>query len=117
MTNRFCLDCQSEVKGRADKKFCDDQCRNNYNNKLKAEDNSFLRLVNKVLAKNRVLLRQENPSGKTKIKKELLSKKGFDFDYHTHLYKTNTGNTYVFCYEYGYLVLENDELLLVKREI
>ena len=26
-----CLECGDVIKGRADKKFCDDQCRSNYN--------------------------------------------------------------------------------------
>ncbi|RYF12576.1 MAG: DUF2116 family Zn-ribbon domain-containing protein, partial [Flavobacteriales bacterium] len=42
LMNRFCLDCNTEIKGRADKKFCDDQCRNNYNNRRKSEDGEFV---------------------------------------------------------------------------
>lgn len=114
--NRLCLDCQTEVRGRADKKFCDDQCRNSYNNKLKSEDSEVVRKINQILAKNRRLLKAENPSGKMKVKKEKLAKKGFDFAYHTHHYHTQTGNIYVFCYEYGYLLLDEDYMLLVKKE-
>lgn len=113
---RLCLDCGTPVKGRTDKKYCDDLCRNNYNNHLKAEDNSFLNEVNRVLKKNRDILRLKNPEGKTKVKREVLLRKGFDFNYHTHTYATQKGTTYIFCYEQGYLPLENDEYLLVKRE-
>lgn len=112
---RLCLDCQAILNGRADKKFCDDQCRTNYNNRIRAEDNSYLNEVNRILKKNRDILRQQNPDGKAKIKKAILVRKGFDFNYHTHTYATQKGNTYVFCYEYGYLTLENEEILLVKR--
>jgi hypothetical protein len=113
---RLCLDCNAVVNGRADKKFCDDQCRTNYNNHLRTEDNSFLNEVNRVLKKNRDILKSKNPEGKTKIKREILLRKGFDFNYHTHTYATQKGTTYIFCYEQGYLTLENDEVLLVKRE-
>jgi hypothetical protein len=113
---RLCLDCQAILNGRADKKFCDDQCRTNYNNRIRAEDNSYLNEVNRILKKNRDILRQQNPDGKVKIKKAILVRKGFDFNYHTHTYATQKGTTYVFCYEYGYLTLENEEILLVKRE-
>ncbi|RZJ16115.1 MAG: hypothetical protein EON51_18255, partial [Acinetobacter sp.] len=100
----------------ADKKFCDDQCRTNYNNRLRTEDNSFLNEVNRVLKKNRDILRLKNPDGKAKVKREVLLRKGFDFNYHTHTYATQKGTTYIFCYEQGYLALENEEVLLVKRE-
>jgi hypothetical protein len=113
---RLCLDCNAVVNGRADKKFCDDQCRTNYNNRIRTENNSFLNEVNRVLKKNRDILRKKNPEGKTKVKRESLLRKGFDFNYHTHIYATQKGSTYIFCYEYGYLPLDNDEVLLVKRE-
>lgn len=113
---RLCLDCQQPIVGRADKKFCDDQCRTNYNNRLKADDDSSLKHINKILRKNYSILKSCNPGGKTKVKRELLLQKGFDFSYHTHLYTTQKGNTYFFCYDYGYLLLEKEEVLLVKRE-
>lgn len=113
---RLCLDCNAVLNGRADKKFCDDPCRTNYNNRLRTEDNSFLKEVNRILKKNRDILHTNNPEGKTKIKRALLVRKGFDFNYHTHTYATQKGATYIFCYEYGYLPLENEEILLVKRE-
>lgn len=113
---RLCLDCKAVLNGRADKKFCDDRCRTNYNNHLRAEDNSFLNEINRILKKNRDILRAKNPEGKTKVKRDALVRKGFDFNFHTHTYATQKGQVYFFCYEYGYLPLENDELLLVKRE-
>ncbi|WP_170122572.1 hypothetical protein [Mucilaginibacter oryzae] len=33
---RVCLDCGTPLQGRADKKFCNDLGRNNYNNQLTA---------------------------------------------------------------------------------
>ncbi len=113
---RSCLDCGKAVKGRADKKFCDDACRNNYNNRLKVEDNLFVKKLNQILKKNRAILLKFNPEGKTKISKAKLLTAGFNFDYHTHNLQTQNGNTYIFCYEFGYLPLANDEFLLVKRE-
>ena len=42
--------------------------------------------------------------------------KGFDFDYHTSMYTTKAGATYLFCYEYGYLPIEGDMMVLVKKK-
>jgi len=113
---RLCLDCGTLIKGRSDKKFCNDSCRNNYNNHLKIEDNVILKAVNRILKKNRTILMQLNPDGKAKITRKKLVAAGFNFDYHTYSYTAQNGNIYTFCYEYGYLVLKEDSFLLVKRE-
>ncbi|MFW5804482.1 MAG: hypothetical protein ACOCWG_04570 [bacterium] len=113
---KFCLDCGEKLLGRADKKFCNDVCRNNYNNKFHRVTTAYIKKVNKVLRRNRLILAGYNPDGKTKIHKKKLVNQGFNFNYFTNIYKTKTGNIYYFCYEHGYLPLENDFFALVKRE-
>lgn len=114
--DRFCLDCKALLRGRADKKFCDDQCRSNYYNRIYADDLSFVNVVNQILKRNRAILKTQIPNGKTRVKRNILLQKGFDFSFHTYSYTTKTGNIYFFCYEYGYLLLENEEVLLVKEK-
>ncbi|HWJ92667.1 MAG TPA: hypothetical protein VNR87_16230 [Flavisolibacter sp.] len=113
---RTCLSCGKVVKGRSDKKFCDDYCRNNYNNQLKAGDNNFVRNINNALRKNRRILQSFLPEKEemAKTTKEHLLENGFRFKYFTHTYTNKKGNTYFFCYEYGYLPLEKDWYLVVK---
>lgn len=113
---RNCPECGDPVYGRIDKKFCSDQCRNAFNNKQMGYSNDYMRKINIVLRKNRRILEELNPNGKTKVHLQQLKKKGFDFDYHTNLYTTKNGHTYHFCYEHGYLKLEGDFFALVKRE-
>ncbi|MCX2431274.1 MULTISPECIES: hypothetical protein [unclassified Pedobacter] len=113
---RLCLDCGEAVKGRTDKKFCDDSCRNNYNNRLKSENGIVFNRINSILKKNRTLLSKFNPDGKVKISRKKMLNAGFNFDYHTHIYQTQNGKCYLFCYEFGYLALNDDDFLLVKRE-
>ena len=113
---RLCLDCGEAVKGRTDKKFCDDSCRNNYNNRLKSENGIVFNRINSILKKNRTLLSKFNPDGKVKISKKKMLNAGFNFDYFTHTYHTQNGKSYIFCYEFGYLALNDDDFLLVKRE-
>lgn len=111
-----CLDCGEPIKGRADKKFCSDQCRNNYNNQLNSDSNNYVRNINNILRKNRRILAELNPTEKTKVHKKKLLDKGFDFNYITNITTTRTGSIYNFCYEHGYLTLENDFYLLVVRK-
>jgi hypothetical protein len=110
---RKCLECNEEFSGRIDKKFCSDMCRNAYNNKLNSESSNLVRNINSVLRKNRRILEDLNVDGKTKVHKKKLLDKGFDFNYFTSIYKTQKGSVYNFCYEQGYLHLENDFYFLV----
>lgn len=113
-----CLACGKPVKGRSDKKFCDDYCRSNYNNGQKASTTNLMRNINNALGKNRRILESLLTNGEqtAKANKDKLQDKGFNFKYHTHLYTAKNGNTYFYCYEYGYLPLENNWYLIVKRE-
>ena len=115
--DKGCLLCSKVLKGRSDKKFCDDYCRAAYNNDLKSASNNFVRNVNNALGKNRRILESLLPRNGPTIKtnRDKLLEQGFRFKYHTHLYSTRNGNTYFYCYEYGYLPLENNCVLIVKK--
>ncbi|HVE61772.1 MAG TPA: hypothetical protein VNA26_08130 [Chitinophagaceae bacterium] len=112
-----CLACDKTLQGRADKKFCNDYCRNAYNNQLKSANSPVVRNINNMLLKNRRILEGVLGEEETaKANKEKLHQKGFNFKYITHSYTNKKGNVYFFCYEYGYLPLENDWFLVVRRK-
>jgi len=117
---RTCLSCSKPVKGRVDKKFCDDYCRNNYNNHQKAKSSysTYVRNINNAILKNRKILELLKGDKEEHIKtnREKLLALGFSFKYLTHLFKNKEGKTYFWCYEYGYLPLDNDWFLIVKRK-
>jgi hypothetical protein len=113
---KSCLDCGEPIVGRADKKFCSDQCRNNYNNRLNSDTSAMVRNVNNILRRNRRILSELIPTDKVTVHKEKLSNMGFNFNYFTHLYTTQKGSVYRFVYEYGYLPLDNDFYMLVVRD-
>jgi hypothetical protein len=62
--------------GRADKKFCNDLCRNNYNNQLNSNSYNLVRNINNILRRNRRIIEELNPSGKTKTTREKMLVKG-----------------------------------------
>jgi predicted nucleic acid-binding Zn ribbon protein len=113
---RTCLECGDKLVGRADKKFCSDSCRIAYNNRLNSDETNYMRNVNAVLRKNRRILQALNPTGKTRVSRDKLLEKGFDFSYFTSQYKTREGSVYYYCYEQGYLELENNQFLLVIKK-
>jgi len=116
MEEKRCLECDEIIQGRIDKKFCGDQCRNIYNNRSKHYSNNFIRNTNNILRKNRQILACLNPDGKSTVHKTRLLNRGFNFNYFTNVYTTKTGKTYHYCYEYGYLAIENDYYALVKKK-
>lgn len=116
MEEKVCLECKTKIFGRVDKKFCSDQCRNAYNNKLNSNGTNYIRNVNNILRKNRRILTDLNPNGKSKTHRNKLAEKGFDFNYFTNTYTTKAGTVYYFCYDYGYLPLDNDFFALVRKQ-
>mgnify|MGYP000165076686 CR=1 FL=1 len=114
--DRKCLNCGEPLKGRIDKKFCDDQCRNNFNNAQKATTTNLIRNINNALKKNRVILQGFIPEGENlgKTTKDRMLRAGFQFKYFTHTYENKKGNQYFYCYDFGYLELDGDWFLVVK---
>jgi len=119
MESRLCPDCGTKILGRADKKFCSDACRNNYNNRQNSDTTAMMRNINNALRKNRRILQDliVTPDGKANVPLKKLNTLGFNFEYFTHILNTKTGNTYYFCYEYGYRKLDGDYYLLVKKQV
>jgi predicted nucleic acid-binding Zn ribbon protein len=113
-----CLACGKIVKGRIDKKFCDDGCRNNYNNTQNSDATNLIRNVNNTLRKNRRIIEdiiEKSETDTAKATKTKLIDLGYNFKYFTNTYTNKKGMIYYFVYEYGFLPLENDWLFLVKR--
>ncbi len=117
---RKCLACGSPLRGRVDKKFCNDYCRNAFNNEQKSKGNysGYIRSINNTLLKNRKILESilAEKDDKAMANKEKLQRLGFQFKYLTHTYTTKTGKTYYYCYDCGYLPLENDWFLVVRKK-
>jgi hypothetical protein len=116
---RSCRACGNSLKGRVDKKFCDDYCRNNFNNRLRSRSDysALVRNINNALLKNRKLLESLLPADQetAKTTRAHLQLLGFHFKYFTHLYITKTGKVYHYCYDHGYIQLENDWVLVVRK--
>lgn len=116
-TEKKCLECGDKLVGRTDKKFCSDQCRISYNNKLNSDETNYVRNVNNALRKNRRILAELNPTRKTvSVSRQKLLEKGFDFAYLTSLFTTREGKIYKYCYEQGYLETDKGYYLLVVKK-
>lgn len=117
MEIKHCLECGSPLKGRRDKKYCDDACRNAQYNRVHNEEVLLMRNIHNVLRKNRRILEQLLPAGQLRHKVNLtqLTAEGFSFKYHTHIEFDRAGNEIFYCYEIGYQRL-NDQKLLIRLQ-
>jgi len=116
MEKKTCLECGQILRGRIDKKFCSDYCRNTYNNRLNRASKNLIRNTNNRLRKNYNILSKLNVSGKTKTTRSKLIGNNFDFNFFTSIYTTKAGKTYFYVYDQGYLPLEDEYYLLIKRD-
>lgn len=111
----YCTTCAQEIHGRKDKRFCSDQCRATHYNNQHADITPLIRNVNNILRRNRRILAQLNPKGVTTIHRQQLVDYSFSFEYHTHITQTTSGQFCYFCYDQGYVVLEDDFFTLLIR--
>jgi hypothetical protein len=114
--DRKCKECGQKLVGRRDQKFCSDYCRNSHNNRLNEDTTAYMRRINNILRKNRRILSALNPDGKVTVDGITLAEEGFNFHYFTNIYKTQKGARYFFCYDQGYLKMENDQYMLVHKQ-
>ncbi|MFY0608269.1 MAG: hypothetical protein JXR10_16240 [Cyclobacteriaceae bacterium] len=110
-SNRVCQDCGEKLTGREGQKFCSEYCRSAFHYKAKkGNEPSFYKKVDKQLKFNRRILRDFNKSGKSFVRKKAMHDAGFNPNYFTHYWKNQNDQVYLFCYEYGFLsVTENNQ--------
>lgn len=111
-----CLFCEKELKGRIDKQFCNAHCKSQYHNRNPNSDEAFIRSINQQIRKNRSALRTACPMGKATVPIDFLIRLGMDFKYHTHVWKSNNNNKYVFCYDYGYMKIDDQTKVLIIQK-
>ncbi len=111
-----CLECDTPLSGRRDQKFCGDYCRNTFNNRLNEDSSNYMRRINNILRKNRRILAKLNPDGKKTLDGIIMAEEGFNFHYYTNIYKTKKGSEYIFCYDQGYLKMDDNQYMLVHKQ-
>lgn len=104
---RYCAACKKELTGRIDKIFCSSYCKSAYHyQKNRDSGNNLFKQIDDQLKLNRRILKEYNKSGKTTVRKDVLISEGFDPKFFTHYWKNNKDQVYLFCYEYGFLSIQ-----------
>lgn len=83
---------------------------------MNSDATDLIRNINNLLRKNRRILFNISPQGKTRVSRDELSRKGFNFNYFTNIFTTRQGKTYYFCYDMGYVELEPNWFTVVLKQ-
>ncbi len=111
----FCKNCAHPIRGRSDKQFCNDSCRNVYNNARNQQDNNFTRNITAIIKRNRSKLKDSLTRQLTIITKADLVACGFNWDYHTHCKPNKKGSAVTFCFDYGFQILSNNKVKIIYQ--
>lgn len=107
-----CVECSKIIKGRSDKKFCNDYCRNTYNNKRSPTNTPYMKQVNYILRKNRNILSTLFALfGSKAISRHKLLTEGFHFEFYTSFKPEESRYA---CYDYGYRA-KSEEWIVIQR--
>jgi predicted nucleic acid-binding Zn ribbon protein len=111
-TTRNCEECGTIIKGRSDKRFCDDHCRSAYNYRSARKENQELQRVHKQLKRNRKILKLFWDAGQREVLVQLLKLNGFEFDYITRIKHGVRDQIIYSCYEFSYYFIDERKVKL-----
>lgn len=109
-----CTFCNLPLKGRTDKKFCDDTCRISYHNNLR-NHGFYVKWVNRSLSKNRRILKKIMELGMKSVPMNVLEYYGFSMNGLTGIESGEEGRFHFRCYEY-LLVPEGTKYVISESE-
>lgn len=110
-----CPVCQTPVIGRSDKKFCSDDCRASFHNEKNRITNQRIRAINRILRRNRKILKELMATNFRRIPINQMLEKGFDFEHYTREIK-NCEYAGKVCYDITYRLVEEEKEMYVYIE-
>ena len=112
---RYCRECGKLIYGRSDKLYCDDSCRNSFNNTKERENRIEIEAINRSLKRNFKILKELTNRGKRRVSKEILASLGFDFRYFTSIRREKGGKIVMQCYNYSYVNGSNGSVYITIK--
>src|SRR5688500_4030194 len=98
---KFCLTCGEKLNGRADKKYCNDACKNEFHNR-KFNRGAKLEMQQLLSArKNHNILSKIEADGIELISVKELERNGFDFKGLTGLKMIDRENFLLYCFDFS----------------
>lgn len=108
------MECGQNLKGRSDKKFCDDYCRSSYNYRSLKAEHKELNRIHKILKRNRKILKLFWEAEQRKVERKLLELNGFCFKHLTKMELQSNGKVRYCIYDYAYELEEEGQVKLLR---
>lgn len=113
----YCLQCGLPLVGRADKKYCDDGCRNSYLNARMMDANKICRPYHRSLKQNYGVLAEHFNSGQDLVSKDELLMQGFNPKYATGMDLLEDGTMCYGLYDLEYFEQSGRFIKIRKADI
>ncbi len=118
MRSKTCIQCGTIFQGRANKKFCSSSCKNEYHNEQYRNQNQVLMRLDKILHKNRTVLKDMYAVYRsTPVSLEVLKARGFHPDFHTHIFTSPAGGKFTMVYDVGYKQHFDNQIQIVEHDV
>lgn len=115
MPKKICQQCNKEMQGRSDKKFCSVQCKNDFNQAIKVATFSAVQKIDGILHKNhQILATVLGNRVSTNIPRLELDAMGFNFNYFTNTYTNTRGKQYHYIYDYSWMEFSTQVVTIYK---
>jgi len=110
---KYCTYCDKQIRGRSDKKFCNDFCRSSYHYEINRTTSTLVHAINLSLRRNRKVIQMllGSTNEPLEVERDTLLVYGFNFNYFTHMKHANC-KTYMICYDFGYIPLSKEKVLI-----
>jgi hypothetical protein len=108
-----CRECGAELRGRSDKQFCSDMCRNAYHNKKKEKLDTIVLDINHILLGNYKIIKTLILKGENRITIDAAIKMGFNFTYFTSVEMSVDREPHFLCYDIGYSFNSDNSISII----
>lgn len=114
---KTCLQCERQFRGRADKRYCSDACRAQFNNLQRRVNPSTQQCIHQYLKENHRILQELLQRKNTlQISEMQLTELGFRARYITHWINVHEPPIRFGCYEYEWKKMENGMVEIQKSK-
>ena len=117
-----CENCGRELYGRTDKRFCNDNCRNEFNRRKKQAEllkaNEAMPEILRIIKRNYEILRsigEIQADSEIFLEKKSARLNGFDFRFYTSVKQYPNDGLYHFCFERGWKEIEG--IIYIKDDL